>query len=70
MRTKVPMPLCVRFPVPEIPAVLKSVPWVTVLLRLNERVPLLRIALLVERDPSAPPLPTCRVPPLIVVAPV
>ena len=69
MRIRVPVPLCVRLPVPEIPAVLKFVPWVTVLLRLNERVPLLRIALLVERDPSRPPLPSCRVPPLIVVAP-
>ena len=53
---------------PLMPAALKSVPWVTVLLRLKTSVPLSVIELLVESEPVVPPLPICRVPALIVGA--
>ena len=51
-------------------ALAKSVPCVTVLLRLNTRVALSVMELLVESDPVVPPAPTCSVPALMVVLPV
>jgi len=45
LRTRLPVPACVRLPVPLMPAVLKSVPCVTVLLRLKTSVPLSVMAL-------------------------
>ena len=56
-------------PVP-LMALLKLVPWVMVSLRLKASVPLLVMALLVEREPVVPPFPIWSVPALIVVAPV
>ena len=49
---------------------LKSVPCVTVLLRLKASVALSVIALPVASVPVPPPAPSCNVPALIVVAPV
>ena len=49
---------------------LKSVPCVIVLLRLKASVPLLVMLLLGDNDPVIPPAPICKVPALIVVAPV
>jgi hypothetical protein len=68
-RLSVPLPFWVSTPVPEITEA-KSVPWVTVLLRLKISVPLFVMELLEERLPAAPPLPIWSVPPVIVVAPV
>ena len=65
----VPLPAWVKDPVPEM-ELLKSTPCVTLLLRLIVRLPLLVIALLVDRLPVVPPLPSCSVPPLMVVVPV
>ena len=72
LRVSVPDPAWVTAPSPVIAAVEKSVPWVTASDWLNLRfAPLaMLIALLVESDPAAPPLPSCSVPALIVVAPV
>jgi hypothetical protein len=49
---------------------LRSVAWVKVLLRLTIRLPLLAMLAVPVRAPNEPPLPSCRVPPLMVVAPV
>ena len=65
-----PVPFCVRFPVPLIEAVLKSVPWVTVFERLKTSVPTTFIDPLVESEPLAPPAPSCKVPALTLVNPV
>ncbi len=69
VRTVVPLPTWDTAPLP-LMTLAKSVPWVSVLLRLNSSVALLVIALLAEREPVAPPAPICRVPSLIVVLPV
>ena len=69
-RTTVPVPFCVRLPVPVMAAALKSVPCVTVFVRLNVSVLLLIMAPLAESDPVVPPLPSCKVPVLIFVSPV
>ena len=60
MRTKVPLPALVSVPVPEM--VPKLVPWVRVLVRLNESAALLVIALLAESEPVVLPAPICSVP--------
>ena len=59
-----------RFPVPVMAAALKSVPCVTVFVRLKVSVPLLKMAPLAESDPVVPPFPSCKVPALILVSPV
>ena len=69
-RSNVPVPFCVRFPVPVMPLLAKSVPWVTVSVRLKTKLPLLTIALLAESDPVVLPFPSCKVPVLIRVPPV
>ena len=53
----VPLPACVRPPVPLMPVPLKSVPCVTLLLRLKTRVPLSVMALPVGSAPTVPPSP-------------
>ena len=70
LRTSVPVPFCVRFPVPVMAAALKSVPCVTVFERLNASVALFDMAPLAESDPVVPPFPSCKVPVLIFVSPV
>ena len=70
LRANVPVPFCVRFPVPVIAAALKSAPWVTVSVRLKESVPLFTIVPLAESDPVVLPFPSCNVPALILVGPV
>ena len=70
LRTNVPVPFCVRFPVPVMPLVVKSVPWVTVSVRLKTSVPLFTIALLAASDPVVLAFPSCKVPVLIRVVPV
>ena len=70
LSTSVPVPFCVRLPVPVMPALLNSEPCVTVSVRLKVSVPLLLMTLLAESDPLVPPFPICRFPPLICVLPV
>ena len=65
-----PVPFCVRLPVPVMPAELNSDPCVTVSVRLKVSVPLLLMALLAESEPLVPPFPICKFPPLIFVVPV
>ena len=62
-----PLPICVKPPVPVIAAPEKAVPWATAPDSLMAKVPLLVMALLVER---LPPLPSWSVPALMVVAPL
>ena len=64
------VPICTRAPVPVMPAVLKSVPCVTALVRLKASVPLFVIELPAASAPEVKPQPICSVPPEIVVAPV
>ena len=68
--TSVPVPFCVRLPVPVMPAVLNSEPCATVSVRLKVRVPLLLMALLAESEPVVLPFPICKFPLLIFVLPV
>ena len=70
LSTKIPEPFWITLPEPLMAAVLKLVPWVTVSVRLKASVALLVIALLVESAPVVLPLPSCKVPALIRVAPV
>ena len=59
----VPVPSCAKAPDPEM-----TPPKVNVSERLMAKMPLL--VTLPAIEPLAPPLPSCRVPPLIVVPPV
>ena len=72
VRTTVPVPFCVRLPVPVMPAVLKSAPCVAIFVRLKTSVPLvpILIALSAERLPVVPALPSCKAPDSMLVVPV
>ncbi len=60
----VPVPACVKEPVPEIALEVKSVPCVTALLRLIVKLALSVIAPpLLGSEPLVPPFPSCSVPP-------
>ena len=65
MRIVVPLPVWAKVPLPLI-----ALERVTLSPRLMTRAPLLvRATAPVPREPTVLPLPTCRVPPLMVVAP-
>ena len=62
-----PVPAWITWPVP-LSMPLKSLPWVSVLVRLNFSVPLLLMTLSGLSDPLIPALPSCKVPWVMVVA--
>ena len=70
VRLVVPLPAWVNDPVPVITCALRSVVWSKALLRLMVKLPLLEILVVPVSDPVVAPSPSCRVPALIVVAPV
>ena len=69
-RVRVPVPLWTNEPLPLMAVEVKSVPWATMLERLNMSTPLFVIVLLLDREPVVSPLPIWRPPALIVVGPV
>ena len=67
----VPVPAWTKEPAPVMAFPLRSEAWVNALLRFTARVPLVIVILAVApKSPAVPPLPSCKVPPLITVSAV